>query len=190
MATIISDRVYTPDDLRHMPEGERFELVNGQLVEREMGAFACWIVSLINAKLTTFVVEHSLGMVFSSETQYQCFADDPRRIRKPDVSYVQRGRITPEMMHGYVRLAPDLVVEVVSDNDLYYEVETKVREFLLAGVRVVWVLNPATNSVRVHRAVGNSTDLSSEDRLTGEDVLPGFSVSVGELFPALPGEAG
>ncbi len=188
MATIISDRAYTPDDLQHMPGSERFELVNGQLLEREMGAFACWIVSLINAKLTTFVHEQGLGMILSSETQYQCFPDDPRRIRKPDVSFVHRSRITAEMMHGFVRIAPDLVVEVVSDNDLYYDVETKVREYLQAGVRLVWVLNPATSSLRVHRASGPS-EFSLGDQLSGEDVLPGFSVAVADLFPTPPSNA-
>ena len=189
MATIISDREYTPDDLRQMPGGERFELVNGQLVESEMGAFACWIVSLINAKLTSFVQENALGMVLSSETQYQCFPDDPRRIRKPDISFIHRSRITAEMMHGFVRIAPDLVVEVVSDNDLYYEVETKVREYLQAGVRMVWVLNPATSSLRIHRAGSASSELSLGDNLSGEDVLPGFSVPLVALFPSPPSDA-
>ena len=89
-------------------------------------------------------------------------------------------------MHGFVRLAPDLVVEVVSDNDLYYEVEIKVRGYLLAGVRLVWVLNPATSSLRIHRADGSDASISVGGQLNGEDVLPGFSVAVSELFPTPP----
>lgn len=189
MATIISDREYTPDDLRRMPDGGRFELVNGQLVESDMGAFACWVVTLIIAKLSNFAIEHSLGMVMSSETQYQCYADDPRRIRKPDVSFIHRSRVTADIMHGFVRIAPDLVVEVVSDNDLYYEVETKVREYLQAGVRLVWVLNPATSSVRIYRLAGPVSEVSLGEDLSGQEVLPGFLVPVATLFQAPPSDA-
>lgn len=188
MATVERDRTYTPEDLRQLPDFERFELVNGQLVETGMGALACWIASVINAKLTLFVLEHSLGMVLSSETQYQCFPDDPRRIRKPDVSFIHRSRVTPEILQGFVRIPPDLAIEIVSEHDTYYEVETKVREYLQAGVRLVWVLNPATRSVRVHRLVGAPTELEASDMLSGEDVVPGFSLEVATLYAPPPSD--
>jgi Uma2 family endonuclease len=143
---------------------------------------------LINAKLTVFVLEHSLGMVLSSETQYQCFPDDARRIRKPDVSLIHRSRVTPAILQGFVRIPPDLAVEIVSEHDTYYEVETKVREYLRAGVRLVWVLNPPTRSVRIHRLNGTQEVLEAGDTLSGEEVVAGFSLEVAILFAPPPSD--
>jgi Uma2 family endonuclease len=182
MATIISEQRYTPDELLRMPDGARYELVNGQLVENTMSGLACWIAAIVVRHLMNFVADDELGVVFTSETQYQCFPDDPRRIRKPDVSFIHRDRFSPAVMHGFIRIAPDLAVEVVSDNDLYYEVEIKVQEYLQAGVRLVWVLNPATNSIRVFRSQGEFYNVVEGQDLTGDDVLPGFTVPVVKLF--------
>jgi Uma2 family endonuclease len=188
MAIVEQNHTYTPEDLRQLPDFERFELVDGQPVETGMGALACWIASLINAKLTVFVLEHSLGMVLSSETQYQCFPDDARRIRKPDVSFIHRSRVTPAILQGFVRIPPDLAVEIVSEHDTYYEVETKVREYLRAGVRLVWVLNPPTRSVRIHRLNGTQEVLEAGDTLSGEEVVAGFSLEVAILFAPPPSD--
>src|SRR5262249_39098199 len=72
---------------------------------------------------------------------------------------------------------------VVSPNDTYYEVERKVREYLQAGVPLVWVVNPPTRMVRVHHPGGSLTDLEEQQDLAGEDVLPGVRCRVGGLFP-------
>jgi Uma2 family endonuclease len=188
MATVERGRTYTPEDLRQLPGFERYELVNGQLVETGMGALACWIAMIVGSELATFVRTNSLGMVLSSETQYQCFPDDPLRIRKPDVSFIHRSRVTPEILQGVVRIPPDLAIEIVSEDDTYYQVETEVREYLQAGVRVVWGLNPATKSVRVHRADGPPTELELHDTLSGEDVVPGFSLEVATLYAPPPSD--
>jgi Uma2 family endonuclease len=165
-----------------MPGGERFELVNGQLLEKEMSALACWVTSVVSARLTNFVLEHQLGMVFSSEAQYKCFPDDERRIRKPDISFIQTNRMSEEMLQGFVPIAPDLAVEVVSENDTYYEVETKAREFLAAGVRLIWVLNPATSSVVVHQPGKPALILEKSDMISGGAVLPAFLLPVADFF--------
>jgi Uma2 family endonuclease len=182
MSTILDDRVYTPADLAAMPDGQRFELVDGKLVEKEMSALACWIASLLNAALTSYVAGRKLGAVFTSEVQYQCFSDDPQRIRRPDISYIQSARLTPELWEGFVRIAPDLAVEIVSKHDTYYEVEAKVVEYLSAGVRLVWVLNPDKKKARVYRSDGSVSDVASDGQLSGEDVVPGFVTPLESLF--------
>ncbi len=75
------------------------------------------------------------------------------------------------------------MVEVVSPNDLYSEVEEKVLEYLKAGVSLVWVVDPEVRVVRVHRADFTSAFLTENDSLSGEDVLPGFLCRVGALLP-------
>ncbi len=146
MATVFSDRVYTPEDLLRMPDGERFELINGQLVEPDLSGISNWIAGLLLIELGNFVLAHQLGAVLP-ETQYQCFPDDPNRIRKPDVSFIHRSRLNADLLNGYVKTVPDLAVEVISEHDTVSEVETKVNEYLAAGVKLIWVLNPANKSV-------------------------------------------
>ena len=187
MSAIADSPQMTASDLLTMPDGDRFELVNGELVERNMGWESEWIASNLQVLLGSFCIQHRLGYVNGSNAGYQCFEvvfpDDPNRTRKPDVSFVTANRLTPgDLPKGHCEIAPDLAIEVISPHDLYSEVETKVDEYLQAGVRLVWVINPRTESVRVHRANGSVQDLTSRDQLSGEDVVPGFGCSVSQLF--------
>jgi len=179
--------IVSPDDLLTMPDGESFELVDGQLMEKQMGAKAVWVGARIITRLGRFIEEHDLGHLFQDGVQLRCYSDDPDRIRKPDACYVRRGRFAPdEPPEGFITIAPDLVVEVVSPNDLYYEVDRKVEEYLDAGVQLVWVINPDTRSVQVYVPGSGVMRLDDRQELTGGNVLPGFACRVGELFPAIP----
>lgn len=177
--------IVSPDDLLTMPDGESFELVDGQLMEKPMGAKAVWVAGEIYALIREFARRQALGWAFSDGVQLKCYADDPDRVRKPDACYVGRGRFVPdEPPEGFITIAPDLVVEVVSPNDSYYEVDRKVEEYLEAGVRLVWVINPDTRSVIVYAPDSGMTRLDDDQELKGGSVLPGFACRVGELFPA------
>src|SRR5205814_792113 len=116
-------RVYTPEDLLAMPDGDRYELVDGQLLEHEMSAGACRVAARVIRLLESFSSGKKCGLVLTSDTTYQCYADHPGRVRRPDVSFIAAGRLPREQLEGHVRIAPDLAVEVVSPNDLAYEVE-------------------------------------------------------------------
>jgi Uma2 family endonuclease len=74
------------------------------------------------------------------------------------------------------------VVEVRSPDDSVAELDRKAHEYLAAGVRLVWVADPDRKSVRVHRPGTDVHELHADDRLTGDDVLPGFDVAVATLF--------
>ena len=127
---------------------------------------------------------HKLGWVFPADNSYQCFPDAPDKVRRPDVSFIVLGRLPAEQLpEGHITIAPDLAVEVVSPNDRAYDIDHKVEEYISAGVRLVWVISPAGRTVRVHRADGTVALLGQKDELDGEDVLPGFSCAVCELFP-------
>lgn len=126
-----------------------------------------------------------LGWAFPADAGVQCFPGDPGRVRRPDASFVRRERLADGPGAGFLRLAPDLVVEVLSPHDLAYEVDQKIVEYLLARVRLVWVVNPGTRQVRVHRLDGSVSVLGADGELSGEDVLPGFRCPVGELFAGL-----
>ena len=116
----------------------------------------------------------------------RCYADDPDKVRKPDACFVRRGRLVPdEPPEGFITIAPDIVVEVVSPTDYYYDVERKVEEYLEAGVSVVWVINPDTRSVKVYAQGAGVMKLDDKEELTGGDVLPEFRCAVASLFPPL-----
>lgn len=174
---------YTPEDLLAMPDGDAYELVDGELVERNMGWESSWVGGQLHLALGTFCKAHALGWVVPADASYQCFPDAPGKVRRPDISFIRFGRLPGEQRpRGHCRLAPDLVVEVISPNEFYSDVEEKVREYLSAGVRLVWVVNPPTRSIRVHRPGNSITDLGESDELSGEDVIPGFKCVVAELF--------
>lgn len=185
MASMNAERV-TPEELLLMPDGERYELVDGELVERNMGGKDVWVATRIAARLVQYGEAHG-GWAFGDSLGYRCFGEDTDRVRVPDASFIVRGRFPDnELPEGFVTIPPDLAVEVVSPSDNYYEVETKVAEYLDAGVRMVWVVNPQQRHVRVVTSDGEQLRrLTGDDELSGGDVLPGLSFKIAELFAAV-----
>ncbi len=113
------------------------------------------------------------------------YRDAPDKIRRPDATFVRRERFSPEhYREGFLTIRPDLVVEVISPNDIATEVDEKIEEYLAAGVPLVWEVNPDLRMVKVHRKDGTVSKLHASDEITGEDVLPGFRHRVVEFFPA------
>lgn len=150
---------------------------------RDMGAKA----SEVSAKLITFVCNlvngRKAGKVFTSECGYKIFPSQPRKVIFPDMSFIKKDRLpenkTPT---GHVTIPPDIAAEIISPNDVAEEVESKRATTLGAGVRLLWLLYPSTQTVHVHRADGSVTLLSGDAELSGEDVLPGVVCKVAELF--------
>ena len=179
--------LFTPDDLLRMEDAVNYELVDGKLVERHMGMESSEVAVRIILLIGTFLRGQKIGKLFGSDASYQCFRDAPSKVRKPDVSVIRTGRLPDDKTPlGHCPIRPDLAVEVISPGDLAYEVEEKVVEYLEAGVPLVWVVNPPTRSVRIRRPKaspqGPGAELSGDDLITGEDVLPGFSCKVSEFF--------
>jgi len=177
----------TPEEFLDLPDAVSYELVDGQLVERNMGLESSGIAARIIVLIGIFVQRGKLGNIFDSEATYQCFADAPKKIRRPDVSFVRAGRFEGgRLPAGHCRIAPDLAIEVVSPGDLAYEIEEKVAEYLRAGVQLVWVVYPSTRNVKICRPrtspLGPISQLSDSDSISGEDVLPGFTCPVSDIF--------
>jgi len=128
------------------------------------------------------VKSNNLGVCFGAETGFK-IASDPDTVRAPDVAFVRREKI-PEsgITKKFWPGAPDLAVEVPSPGDTYAEVEEKVEDWLAAGARAVWIVNPKRRSVSVYRSMTDVTRLSDADELEGVDVVPGFRCKVSEIF--------
>jgi Uma2 family endonuclease len=184
MATPTPARVYTPADVEALDDPIGYELEDGHLVERQMGAESSEIGATIIAVLQRYLWGKKLGRVLTSEAALHIYPDRPNHFRRADVSFIRRDRLTGgKSPRGDLFLAPDLVVEVISPNDKAVEVEKKVREYLDAGVQLVWVVYPDTRSVMVYRHDGTSTPLANDAQLSGEQVIPGFACAVSEIFP-------
>jgi len=184
MSALLERTECTPEQLLAIPDGERYELVNGRLAERTMSLLSSIVGSEILGLLRNFVHEHRLGWTANSDCGYQCFPWAPNQVRRPDASFIARERLSADQLEvGYVPIPPDLAVEVVSPNDLFSEVVTKVEEYLRAGVRLVWVIDPTSRSVYVYEANNALLRVREEEELSGGQVLPGFRCTVGQLFP-------
>lgn len=185
MSILTREPPYTAEDLSAFEDGHCYELVNGRLVEKHRGAEAGLVAAKVIFLLQLFVRDHGSGLVFTSDAGYQIFADDPNRVRKPDVSFIGRGRLPGDRApRGNIRIRPDFVVEVVSPNDLAEEVMARVADYLRAEVRLMWVIYPAARLVQVYRP-GDAALATPADELRGEDALPGFTCRVEELFAGI-----
>lgn len=179
-----SQTLYTPEDLLAMPDGKNYELVSGQLVERKSGVESSWVAGQVCSQLHWFCEEHRIGWTLLSNAGYQCFPYDPGRVRKPDGSFVRYGRFPGGVLpEDWAELVPDLVFEVISPGDTVYELDDKLDDYRKVGVPLIWVINPNSRSVMVHRADGSVKHLSENDELSGEDVIPGFRCPIREMLP-------
>jgi Uma2 family endonuclease len=181
---VIADKRITPHELLSMSTEKNFELVDGKLVELNMSGLSSEVAARLIYLLSALVIENDLGSVFGADCGFQCFDFDEQRVRKPDVSFIAAGRLTErERKRGYIKVAPDLAVEVISPNDLYHEVEAKTRDYLKAGVRLVWTIDPIGRFGRVHRLNGPVSELTENDIFDGEDVIPGFKCTLADTIP-------
>jgi Uma2 family endonuclease len=184
MSTIADERLYTPADLLAMPDAIRFELVNGELVERNASLLSGKVEILVATRLQNAAESHDAGDVWGASTGCRFYPDDPDKIRKPDATFVRRDRFSSEHYRdGFLTIRPDIVVEVVSTNDRAHDVFEKIEEYLSAEVPLVWVVDPERQIVHVHRQDGTVSKLHATDELTGEDVFPEYRCRVADFFP-------
>jgi Uma2 family endonuclease len=187
MSVLLNDAAGPDAEEWNVPDG--FELVDGRLVEVPMGTESAYVGGELHRRMSNHCVTSNLGWVFPSDAGYRCFPHRPRLLRKPDVSFVRAGRFPGNRPpRGDSRLAPDLVVEVVSPNDLAEDVQEKVTDYLTAGVRLVWVVYPTSRMAVEYRPGGVANWVPEQGELDGRDVVNGFRCKLAEIL--LPPEAG
>lgn len=177
-------QLLTAEDVLNLPErpGVLLELVDGELREVP-GATALHslIAAMVYELIRNFARNHDLGLVFPDGAAY-VLGRDPDQVRIPDVSFTAWDEVPDDgVPDRFWEGAPTLAVEVISTNDRAADIHRKVRDYLDAGTRLVWVLWPQQTSVTVYDPDGQR-ELGQADGLDGSDVLPGFRVRVGELF--------
>jgi Uma2 family endonuclease len=176
----------TDEDLLRLPhDGRKRELVDGGIRLSPAGGRHGQISVELLVRIHAFVRERRLGVVFDSSTGFRIPGRQvgQQDVRSPDVSFVAAGRLPGERAPaGFVELAPDLAVEVLSPDDRRREVLEKVGEFLDAGTRQVWVLDPEERTAAVYRSLTDVRRLGESDSLDGGDVLPGFTCALRDIF--------
>jgi Uma2 family endonuclease len=166
-----------------MPNDQRRELIKGEIRTMapagfEHGSVIVTLTTIINHH----VIAHRLGIVAGAETGY-VLSTNPDTVRGADVSFVAAARIPKGRLPvKYWPGAPDLAVEVVSPGDTVMEVAEKVDEYLVAGARSVWIVNPKHRTITLHHPGQNPIVLRENDVLVDEQIFPGLSVPVADVF--------
>ncbi|MBW8878869.1 MAG: Uma2 family endonuclease [Acidobacteria bacterium] len=173
----------TGEELFRRPDLNPCELVNGRVVPTmPTGGKHGEIELELGARLRSYGKELKRGRALGGEVGIY-IRRDPDTVRAADLLYISEERFARLRSPGYLEIAPELVVEILSPDDRWSEVMEKVSDYFEAGVVRVWVLDPKPRRVFVYRSPAEFVQLEAAQILTDEEILPGFSVLVAELFP-------
>jgi Uma2 family endonuclease len=166
-----------------------FELVDGTLVEKVMGYGEGFLAADIIRLLGRFLDTHDLGDVGGADATMRLM---PKLVRIPDVSFVRWEKLPnrERFAEPIPDLVPDLAIEVRSKGNTAGEMKRKLKDYFLAGVSLVWLVDPERRTVEVFTAPDASTVFTEEQTLDGDDVLPGLRLAVRDVFARVPKPAG
>jgi Uma2 family endonuclease len=162
-----------------------YELVDGTLVEKPMGSPESYIAHELGRLLGNHVADHDLGYMYTTDALIELL---PRLVRGPDVCFTSWDKRSERTVPGNKQisdLTPDLVVEVLSPRNTRGEIARKLKEYFLAGVSLVWVIDPKTRAANVYTAPDARTVVPPTGTLDGGNVLPGFRLPLAKLFERL-----
>lgn len=175
------DRRATIEDLMQMPEdGQKYELVDGEIVVSPTGYRHSVVGMRIGYLIQRYLDEHPLGGIAGADLGVVFKNGD---LRSPDLTFIRNEKIPAgDAQKRFLEVVPDLVVEVLSPSDSMRFVGYKIGEFLECGVPIVWLVDPEQRTVTVYRSLSHTERYTSDDTITAEPVLPGFSCTVSRFF--------
>jgi Uma2 family endonuclease len=177
-----TNRDVTPEELLLNQQWGRCELIDGKVIQmspagHSHGKIAARLLGLVWQHVT----KHSMGEIYTAETGF--IYPDGKTVRAPDVMFVSTARIPADLPpDGYLTVAPDFAVEVVSFNDRLSNMLKKAESFIAAGVKLAWVVDPESQSVHVYKPDQPVRTFKTGETLSGDDILPGFTISVDAIF--------
>lgn len=182
----LQTKVYTVEDLEQFSgeDGAKYELYDGELMlmppsQRNATELGVEIASL----LRNFTRGKGMGYIAGADGGY-ILSRDPDTFVSPDASYISKQRAGERKSTGYYPVGPDLAVEVISPSDRAGDIRRKIDLYLQHSTRLIWMVYPQTRTIEVHTSTG-SRNLTVADTLNGEEVLPGFSASIRDIFNLL-----
>jgi len=183
MEQSLNPRLLTEQDLARLPDdGFRHELQAGLLLaEPRPFPLHAQVQARIIELVAGFVRAHGLGQVLGDGGFL--LASNPDTVRGPDVAFVTRERWSAVTDRGrFFQGAPDLAVEILSPSNRAGEIHAKVADYLAAGARLVWIVDPKRRTITIHETLLAPRRLGARDALDGGDVLPGFAIPVEAVF--------
>lgn len=176
------EKPITGEELFRTPGLGRCELVEGRIVPMTPTGDEHGAIELnIGAALKQYAEQSKKGRVRVGEVGIYV-QRNPDTVRAADVLYISDERYSRRSSTGYLDVAPELVVEVLSPEDRWSEVMRKLAEYLGAGVIVVWVVDPTTRSIFAYRSLTVVNRFTENDTLCDNDILPGLSLPMKEVF--------
>lgn len=162
-------------------ENRLCELVEGVLVEKAMGQYESRLAIVLGHFLESFLEEHDLGIVYGADATLRLL---PHLVRIPDVCFVSWDKLPDRELPAepIPDLVPDLAIEVLSESNTKEEMRRKLREYFAVGVRLVWLIDPKTQSADVHTSATKKTAVGPDGSLSGGSVLPGLQINLKTLF--------
>lgn len=162
----------------------RFELTAQQelLIMPPTGSETGWRDSRLNLRLAAWAETEGTGLTFGSSTGFTLSSG---AIRSPDASWIKRERweaLSQEQRTGFAPICPDFVAELRSPTDRLSDLHEKMQEYLDTGASLGWLLDPIDRRVYVYRPRQPVETLADPVSISGEPVLPGFTLLVGELW--------
>ncbi len=174
-------KLITGEALLEMGDIGPCELIEGRIVlMAPTGGEHGLIEFNLGGELRAFVRQHKLGWILGGEVGIYT-RRNPDSVRGADVVFISKERLAAPPKK-FLEIAPELVVEVISPTDRWQEVHEKIEEYFAIGVERVWVVEPASRTVRVYRSLIEMQRLAEGDTLLGEGALAGFVLPVTEIF--------
>ena len=178
----VDEELVTGEELQAMGNIGRCELVEGRIVMHSPTGGSHGSIELnFGEALRAFVRPRKLGIVKVGEVGIYTHRR-PDTVRGADVLFISNERHAQLTSSGYLDVAPELVVEVMSPDDRWSEVRLKLQEYFQIGVKLVWIADPDSRTVYAYRSLTDVREFTERDALSGDDVLPDLSVPVASLF--------
>jgi Uma2 family endonuclease len=181
MSRMEINKPVTIDDMYHMPrDGQKYELVDGEVVVSPSGVLHGEIALKIAHIIATFLDDHPIGKVYGDNVG---LIFPSGNLRSPDAFFVRTEKLPDGKSPAtFGKLVPDLAVKVLSSGNRHRYVANKIGEFLECGVMIVWVVDPKTQTVTAYRSLTNTQQFTATDTISAEPLLPGFTCLVSRFF--------
>jgi Uma2 family endonuclease len=182
--TLVDTGLVTIEEFLALPSpksGGKLELVRGKVVEMPPPQGEHGIVcGYLAGEIHIFLKGHPIAWMATNDTG-TVLENDPDSLRGPDVGVWLKAN-HPDRPAGYFECPPDLAIEVLSPTDRRGKVRDKIRQYIDADVKLVWLVDPEAQTVTVYRGDMKGIELGESETLHGDDVLPGFAVKIADLF--------
>jgi Uma2 family endonuclease len=178
------------DLLRLLDHGNRlYELIDGVLVEKVMGLAEAHLALRLGGRMEAFAEEHDLGFVAGADGTLRLLKE---LVRIPDVAFISWRQLPDKRIpvQPIPHLVPNLAVEILSEGNTRGEMLRKLKEYFLAGVQLVWFVDPPNRCVTVYRSPEDALIINEDQLLDGGDVVPGFRLPLKQLFARMPAVSG